>query len=84
MLIFWDGSGVCRVAKRLEDGEFHWPRVQDGAMHLTAAQFSVLFAGLDWKCVTVPSDNLARPIEGHDRPAPMDLVFHSLGNVLCI
>jgi len=84
MLIFWDGSGVCRVAKRLEDGEFHWPRVQDGAMHLTAAQFSVLFAGLDWKCVTVPSDNLARPIEGHDRPSPMDLVFHSLGNVLCI
>jgi transposase len=32
MLIFWDGSGVCRVAKRLEDGEFHWPRVQDGAI----------------------------------------------------
>ncbi|MBY3327365.1 transposase [Rhizobium laguerreae] len=83
MLIFWDGSGVCRVAKRLEDGEFHWPRVQDGAMHLTAA--SSQCCSRDWtECVTVPSDNLARPIEGHDRPAPMDLVFHSLGNVLCI
>ncbi|NKN39770.1 IS66 family insertion sequence element accessory protein TnpB [Agrobacterium sp. a22-2] len=50
-LIFWDGSGVCLVAKRLEDGEFHWPRMQDGAMHLTAAQFSALFEGLDWKRV---------------------------------
>lgn len=38
-LIFWDGSGMCLVAKRLEDGEFHWPRMQDGAMHLTVARF---------------------------------------------
>lgn len=22
-LIFWDGSGVCMVAKRVEDGDFH-------------------------------------------------------------
>ncbi|MBN9987132.1 IS66 family insertion sequence element accessory protein TnpB [Rhizobium laguerreae] len=40
--------------KRLEDGEFHWPRMQDGAMHLTAAQFSALFEGLDWKRVHAP------------------------------
>ncbi|MDW9452000.1 IS66 family insertion sequence element accessory protein TnpB [Sinorhizobium meliloti] len=44
-LVFWDGSGVCLVSKRLEDGEFHWPRMQDGAMRLTAAQFSALFEG---------------------------------------
>ncbi|OWO92015.1 hypothetical protein B5E41_24040 [Rhizobium esperanzae] len=55
-LIFWDGSGVCLVAKRIEDGEFHWPRMQDGAMHLTAAQFSALFEGLDWKRVHAPSE----------------------------
>lgn len=36
------------LAKRLEDGEFHWPRMQDGVMHLTSAQFSALFEGLDW------------------------------------
>ena len=24
-LIFWDGTGVCLFAKRLEDGEFRWP-----------------------------------------------------------
>ncbi len=25
-LIFWDGTGVCLYAKRLEDGEFRWPK----------------------------------------------------------
>lgn len=55
-LVFWDGSGVCLVSKRLEDGEFHWPRMQDGAMRLTAAQFSALFEGLDWKRVHAPTE----------------------------
>jgi transposase len=50
-LIFWDGSGVCLVAKRLEEGDFHWPRMQDGVMSLTPAQFCALFEGLDWKRV---------------------------------
>ena len=25
-LVFWDGTGVVLVAKRLEEGAFHWPR----------------------------------------------------------
>jgi len=60
-LIFWDGTGVCLMAKRLEDGEFRWPKVQDGALHLSAAQLSALLEGLDWRRVhearqtTVPS-----------------------------
>jgi transposase len=29
-LLFWDGTGVCLYAKRLEDGEFRWPKVHDG------------------------------------------------------
>jgi transposase len=37
-LVFWDGTGVCLFAKRLEDGEFRWPKVQDGVMRLSAAQ----------------------------------------------
>ena len=53
-LVFWDGSGVCLVSKRLEDGKFHWPKIQDGAMRLTAAQFSALFEGLNWKRVHAP------------------------------
>ncbi|HYM02568.1 MAG TPA: IS66 family insertion sequence element accessory protein TnpB [Stellaceae bacterium] len=50
-LIFWDGTGVCLFAKRLEDGEFRWPKVQDGAMRLSAAELSALLEGLDWRRV---------------------------------
>ena len=37
--------------KRLEDGEFRWPKVQDGIMRLPAAQLSALLEGLDWRRV---------------------------------
>ncbi|WP_172599262.1 IS66 family insertion sequence element accessory protein TnpB [Rhizobium leguminosarum] len=30
-LVFWDGSGVYLMSKPLEDGKFHWPKMQDGA-----------------------------------------------------
>jgi transposase len=50
-LIFWDGTGVCLFAKRLEDGEFRWPKVEDGVIRLTAAQLSALIEGLDWRRV---------------------------------
>ena len=42
-------SGVSY--KRLEDGEFRWPKIEDGVMRLSAAQFSALLEGLDWKRV---------------------------------
>ena len=50
-LIFWDGTGLVLYAKRLEDGEFRWPKVQDGVMRLSRAQFEALFEGLDWRRV---------------------------------
>lgn len=50
-LVFWDGSGVVLVAKRLEEGRFCWPKVQDGVVRLSAAQLSALLEGLDWKRV---------------------------------
>lgn len=50
-LVFWDGTGVCLFAKRLEDGEFRWPKVQDGVLRLSAAQLSALLEGLDWRRV---------------------------------
>jgi transposase len=50
-LIFWDGTGMCLYAKRLEEGEFRWPKVEDGVIRLTAAQLSALLEGLDWRRV---------------------------------
>ncbi|MDP4026478.1 IS66 family insertion sequence element accessory protein TnpB [Methylobacterium sp. NEAU 140] len=50
-LLFWDGSGVVLAAKRLESGEFRWPRVEDGVVRLSAAQLAALLEGLDWKRV---------------------------------
>ena len=50
-LIFWDGTGLCLYAKRLESGEFRWPKIEDGAMRLTPAQLGALLEGLDWRRV---------------------------------
>lgn len=46
-LLFWDGTGVCLFAKRLEAGGFRWPRVQDSVLRLSAAQLQALLEGLD-------------------------------------
>lgn len=41
-LVWWDGTGLCLMAKRLESGGFRWPGIQDGVMRLTAAQLGAL------------------------------------------
>lgn len=53
-LIFWDGSGVVLMSKRLEIGHFHWPAIHDGMMRLSAAQLQALLEGLDWRRVHEP------------------------------
>ena len=58
-LLWWDGTGICLLAKRLEEGHFRWPRIADGVMHLSAAQLSALLEGLDFTRV-YPRD-VARP-----------------------
>lgn len=58
-LIYWDGSGLCLYAKRLEAGTFRWPRIADGVMRLSPAQLAALIEGLDWTLVHVPG--VARP-----------------------
>lgn len=50
-VLLWDGSGLVLCYKRLEQGKFAWPKVQDGMMRLTKAQFEALFEGLDWRRV---------------------------------
>ncbi|RVC65015.1 hypothetical protein EN766_35150, partial [Mesorhizobium sp. M2A.F.Ca.ET.046.02.1.1] len=45
--VWWDGSGVCRYAKRLDEAKFCWPdrpRVQ-----LNHAQLMALVDGMEWK-----------------------------------
>ncbi len=44
-LLFWDQTGLVLMTKRLEDGRFRWPAVQDGVMRLSPAQLSALLEG---------------------------------------
>jgi transposase len=56
-LLFWDGTGVVLVSKRLEEGQFRWPRMEDGVVRLTATELAALLDGLDWRRV-----HAARPV----------------------
>ena len=47
-LLWFCGDGMCLFAKRFEQGRFVWPQAQSGAIHLTAAQLSMLLEGIDW------------------------------------
>jgi hypothetical protein len=40
-VLWWDGTGLCLYAKRLERGRFVWPLTQEGAVVLTPAQLSM-------------------------------------------
>jgi transposase len=48
-MIWWDGTGLCLMAKRLERGRFIWPQAQSGRLWLSAAQLSMLLEGIDWR-----------------------------------
>ena len=45
-ILLWDGTGLVMAYKRLEESSFAWPRIQDGVMRLSRAQFEALFEGL--------------------------------------
>lgn len=50
-ILVWDGSGLVLIYKRLEQGSFAWPKIQDGVMRLSRAQYEALFEGLEWRRV---------------------------------
>ncbi len=50
-VLWWDGTGLCLMIKKLEAGVFSWPALHDGVMRLTAAQLGALLEGLDWRRV---------------------------------
>jgi transposase len=37
-LLFWDGSGVVLAIKRLEAGQFCWPKIEDGTIKIAPPQ----------------------------------------------
>ncbi len=48
--LFWDGSGLWVMAKRLEKGTFAWPKPTTPnarSIIMTAAELSLLLSGLD-------------------------------------
>jgi len=50
-VLVWDQTGIVLVHKRLEGAKFVWPKVRNGVMTMSPAQFSALFEGLDWRLV---------------------------------
>jgi transposase len=50
-ILWYDGDGLCLLAKRLERGRFVWPQVKEGTVSLTRAQLSMLLEGIDWRRV---------------------------------
>jgi transposase len=53
--LYWDGSGLCLFAKRLEKGKFVWPPLIDGGQVLTPAQLATLIEGMDWRRTIAPT-----------------------------
>ena len=50
-IIWWDGTGLCLFAKRLDEDRFCWPRLEDGVIRLTSAQLMALIEGMEWSRV---------------------------------
>ena len=53
-IVWWDGSGLCLFAKRLDEHGFHWPRIEGGVIRLSPAQLMALIDGMDWTRVKTP------------------------------
>ncbi len=50
--LYWDGTGLWVMTKRLEKGTFSWPRgvdVQDGKLRLSPEALGLLIEGVDLK-----------------------------------
>jgi transposase len=48
-VLWFDGDGLCLLAKRLERGRFVWPKATSGSVSLSPAQLSMLLEGIDWR-----------------------------------
>jgi transposase len=46
-ILWWDRDGLAIYYKRLERGEFHWPRGNSTSVEITSAQLLRLLSGLN-------------------------------------
>jgi len=46
-ILYWDGSGLWVMAKRLEKGTFSWPQGEEKVIRLRAEAFAMLTDGVD-------------------------------------
>jgi len=53
-VLYWDGSGLCLFAKRLEKDRFVWPKIVDVRLKMTPAQLGLLIEGIDWRRTVAP------------------------------
>jgi transposase len=60
-ILYYDGTGLCLFAKRLESGKFVWPPIVDGGMVLTPAQLALLVEAMDWRR-TVAAEVPRKPV----------------------
>jgi transposase len=60
-ILYYDGTGLCMFAKRLESGKFVWPPIVDGGIMLTPAQLALLVEAIDWRR-TVAAELPRKPV----------------------
>lgn len=45
--LMWEGDGFLLLYKRIENGNFRWPRTADEALEITQEQYRMLMQGLE-------------------------------------
>jgi transposase len=61
--LYWDGTGLCILSKRLEQGRFSapWKSAGDGPVRMTIAELTLLLEGCDilaWMPLSPPAFSL--------------------------
>lgn len=51
-VLLWDGTGVWLCSRRLHQGQFIWPNVNESRWSLTTEEWQWLMAGVDWQRLT--------------------------------